>query len=410
MTNDLRLMLFIAMMIAVNLLAVAYIIRRLALHRDASPLVRRLALWHAVGAAVLLLSSRLVWRAVDEPHESWLVTAYQWASYSMMGYLATLLFLLMVRDGVNAARWLSERALALARRLGAGRAPAVRAPAPLDASRRRAIQDGFVLGVMGLSGGLTAAGVAQMSAGPCVEKVEVPIKGLPEPFDGYRIAQLSDVHVGPTVNRAFVEGLVETVNGLKPDAIVLTGDLVDGSVGQLGAAFDGFTGLSAPDGVFGCTGNHEYYAGVEQWMTRFAEVGIRMLQNEHVLVERGGARLAFAGVTDYSAERMLASHRTDPAAAARGIPAGTPSVLLAHQPRSCFEAEQHGFSLQLSGHTHAGQFYPFAFFVGLVHRYVKGLNRHGRMWVYVNKGTGYWGPPTRLGVPNEITELTLRRA
>jgi predicted MPP superfamily phosphohydrolase len=223
--------------------------------------------------------------------------------------------------------------------------------------------------------------------------------------------QISDLHVGPTIRRSFVQKVVETANGLKPDAIVVTGDSVDGRVSDLRPHIEPFAQLRATHGVFGVTGNHEYYSGAEGWVRELRRLGVEMLMNEHRVLRHQGASLVLAGVTDYSAGHFDPGQASDPQRALQSAPAGMrPRILLAHQPRSADAAERAGADLQLSGHTHGGQFLPWRWFVPLQQPYVAGLHRHGRMWIYTSRGTGYWGPPKRLGAPSEITRLRLKPA
>jgi predicted MPP superfamily phosphohydrolase len=243
-----------------------------------------------------------------------------------------------------------------------------------------------------------------------VVDVEVPLAGLPRELEGFTIAQISDIHVGPTIKRGFVEAIVERVNRLGADMVAITGDVVDGSVSDLAHHTEPLAGLRSRHGTYVVTGNHEYYSGAHAWVRELRRLGARVLMNEHVVLQHDGARLAVAGVTDYSAHHFDPSHRSDPQGAAAGVPEGMMKVLLAHQPRSAASAEEAGYQLQLSGHTHGGQFWPWNLFVRLQQPFTAGLNRLGRMWVYINRGTGYWGPPMRFGIPSEITRIRLVRA
>jgi predicted MPP superfamily phosphohydrolase len=238
--------------------------------------------------------------------------------------------------------------------------------------------------------------------------VEVPIDGLPPALDGYSIAQISDIHVGPTIKRGYLNAIVNRVNGLKADAIAITGDLVDGSVRRLALHTEPLKRLSARDGTFFVTGNHEYYSGAEEWIAELRRLGLTVLMNEHVVRERNGAALMIAGVSDYTAHHFHESHRSDPHAAAAGAPGHVQvRVLLAHQPRTATVAAAAGYHLQLSGHTHGGQFFPWNLFVPLQQPFVAGLNKVRDLWVYTSRGTGYWGPPKRFGAPSEITLVKL---
>ncbi|WP_427914047.1 metallophosphoesterase [Ramlibacter sp. MMS24-I3-19] len=241
-----------------------------------------------------------------------------------------------------------------------------------------------------------------------VKQVDVPIAGLPAALQGFTIAQISDLHVGPTIRARYIQRIVDRVNALEADAVAITGDLVDGPVHELGPHVAPLSGLRSRHGSFFVTGNHEYYAGAAPWLAEVRRLGIRVLLNEHVVIEREGSALVLAGVTDFTAHHFDATHQSDPDAALAGAPkhAGA-KVLLAHQPRSATAAEQAGFDLQLSGHTHGGQFLPWVFFVRFQQPFTAGLHRLGRLWVYVSRGTGYWGPPKRFGAPSEITRLRL---
>jgi predicted MPP superfamily phosphohydrolase len=258
---------------------------------------------------------------------------------------------------------------------------------------------GIVVTLLGLWNARRTAGVV---------KVDVPVAGLPEALAGFTIVQISDIHVGTTIRERYVEGIVEAVNHLKPDVVAITGDLVDGSVAELGSHVAPLARLVSRHGSFFVTGNHEYYSGAVPWMAELTRLGIRVLHNEHVVIQRGGAKLVLAGVPDYGAGHFHDSHRSDPHAAIAGAPADAQvKVLLAHQPRTASAAAQAGFDLQLSGHTHGGQFLPWNFFVRFQQPFTAGLHRLDELWVYVSRGTGYWGPPKRFGAPSEITQIRL---
>jgi len=263
------------------------------------------------------------------------------------------------------------------------------------------------IGVMALTPAITLVGFFMARRVAPVVNVEVPLAGLPKELEGFTIAQISDIHVGQTIKRNFVAAIVERVNRLKADMIAITGDVVDGSVQDLAHHTEPLARLESRHGTYFVTGNHEYYSGAEAWIRELERLGARVLVNEHVVLDHDGAALTVAGVTDYSAHHYDPSHKSDPHAAAKGAPAHALKVLLAHQPRSAPSAEAAGYQLQLSGHTHGGQFWPWNFLVRLQQPFIAGLNRLGRMWVYTSRGTGYWGPPMRFGVPSEITLIRL---
>ena len=281
---------------------------------------------------------------------------------------------------------------------------------PEDPDRRAFLRRGLDVGVLGASAVLTTAAVVRAKMGATVEVVEVLIEDLPSDLNGFRIAQVSDIHVGATVRRGHVQAIVDQVNALEADLIAITGDLVDGSVEGLTPHVDPLRGLKATHGAAFCTGNHEYYSGAGPWCAKVEELGIRVLTNASVVLEHGDARVLLAGVPDRQGGRFLEGHRPDPVAVAEAAEPADVRVLLSHQPITATEGARAGFDLQLSGHTHAGQYFPFTLFIRLGQRWTEGLHRVGEMWLYVNRGTTWWGPPLRLGAPQEVTLLTLRRA
>ena len=252
-------------------------------------------------------------------------------------------------------------------------------------------------------------GTLTVVLGPWIYRVDVVIKNLPTAFDGFTIAQISDLHIGPTIGRAYAQKVVNIANSLKPDVFALTGDFLDGSVEQLSSGLAPLSQLKSEFGMLYVLGNHEFYWNAPSWVEHFKTLGARVLLNEHVLLKRGSSEIAIAGVTDISAGNMIPGYASDPARAASGVAKETIKILLAHQPASYKAAAEAGFHLQLSGHTHGGQFFPWSVVVALVQPFNKGLGRFNDLWVYVNRGTGYWGPPLRFGVPSEITLITLRR-
>lgn len=309
-----------------------------------------------------------------------------WSGLLLMGLFSSLFVLTLLRDVLALPAWLASFSVALPPWL----APASALAVPLLA---------VLLTLWGL---VNARRVAR------VVRVDVPISGLPDALHGFSIAQISDVHVGPTIKRGFLQAIVERINTLDADMVAVTGDLVDGSVQHLAVHVAPLAGLRSRHGTFFVTGNHEYYSGAQAWVEELRRLGLRVLMNEHVLLRHGDAAVALAGVADYSAHHFEHTHRSDPRAAIAGLadPAAV-RVLLAHQPRSAAAAAEAGFQLQLSGHTHGGQFLPWRWFVRLQQPFTAGLNRWQDLWVYTSRGTGYWGPPKRLGAPSEITHLRL---
>lgn len=243
---------------------------------------------------------------------------------------------------------------------------------------------------------------------PRVKRVTVDIPGLHPSMNGFRIVQLSDVHIGETLDRTFAQEVVEQVNALSADAVVITGDLVDGSVARLHDEVAPLAQLRGKHGVFYVTGNHEYYHGGSAWEAEGRRLGFHVLHNEHRVVGDGDARLVIGGVTDVEGARFSEAHAPRVDQAFAGAPEGVPRILLSHQPRFAKRAAGHQVALMLSGHTHGGQMFPFMFFVKLQQPVIGGFKVLSGVPTYTSNGTGYWGPPFRLGPRGEITEVTLR--
>jgi predicted MPP superfamily phosphohydrolase len=251
------------------------------------------------------------------------------------------------------------------------------------------------------------AGAAAALRGPRVRKVDVPIEGLHPSLDGFRIVQISDLHVGPTIGERYVRRVVTLANELRPDLVALTGDMVDGPVARLSADVAPLADLEPCDRVFFILGNHEYYAGAQQWIEHFRAMGIQPLLNSSVSLSVKEAKLLVGGVLDPAGG---AAQPPRPDVAAAGGENASFRLLLAHNPKLAPLGAKAGFDLQLSGHTHAGQFFPWTLAVKLIHApHAWGLSREGRMWVYVSAGTGSWGPPVRFGSEPELTLIRLVR-
>ncbi|MGH7295485.1 MAG: metallophosphoesterase [Polyangiaceae bacterium] len=309
----------------------------------------------------------------------WVNAPLSWVVYVWMGF-ALYLFLLTV---------LADAGRGVASLLGA---------LPSDPDRRLFLSRVVASAVAGGAGLIGIGGLFNGLRGFDVRRVRVTLGRLPAAASGYRIVQMTDVHVGPTIGKGFVEELVRASNALAPDMVVITGDLVDG------ALVAPLKDLRAKDGVFFVTGNHEYYSGADEWIAFLGTLGVRVLRNERVDV-RGLFDLA--GVDDSSAARMLPHHGQDVAKALAGRDPARAVVLLAHQPKALADAKRHDVDLQLSGHVHGGQLVPFNWLVRLDQPFVSGLHLVDRTWIYVSTGTGYWGPPMRVGPGAELTHLEL---
>jgi predicted MPP superfamily phosphohydrolase len=369
------------------------LVKPLRLRRSAHLVVGCLLLFMT---AVLLLRGpvRAIGPQVKHVHD---LVAYGWMALAMSFIVAT-----AVGDAVR----LGE---ALARRLGRGRAGQRPVPSTLSAEidwRRRAIVRGFPVTVLA-GAGATAVYSSARAFGPAeVSEVPVRLPRLPRTLDGLTIVQLTDVHVGPFIGRRFIDRLVAQSNALAPDLVVITGDLVDGNVRTLGHAVSALGGLRARFGSYFVTGNHEYYSGVEPWTQFLQNLGISVLRNRRVPIGDGGGAFDLVGVDDWGGRRR-GGRGYDLEAALRGRDRDRAAVLLSHQPRNFEAAAARGIGLQISGHTHGGQIFPMTMLVGLEFAYTRGLYGHQDSHIYVSRGCGFWGPPSRLGSPPEIVKLVL---
>ena len=325
-----------------------------------------------------------------------------WLGLICMGMFSSLFVLTLLRDAMLLLAWLASWMGAL---MGADTDVAHALLAAFQTWSAAAVP---VLGLL-----VTAWGFWSARRTARVVRVDVPIAGLPKALHGFTVAQISDIHVGPTIKHAYLSRIVARVNALGADMVAITGDLVDGRVAELQQHVQPLASLKSTHGTFFVTGNHEYYSGAHAWIDALRDLGLTVLMNEHVVLNhhKAGheqALMVVAGVADFGAHHFDKSHQSDPAAAVRGAPMhASLRMLLAHQPRSAHAASEAGFDLQLSGHTHGGQFWPWNHFVQFQQPFTAGLNKLKDLWVYTNSGTGYWGPPKRFGVPSEITHLRL---
>lgn len=275
------------------------------------------------------------------------------------------------------------------------------AGAILDTGQKKLFRNFINIGIIVISVSIAVSGISEGLAPPQVKRVEIKIAGLHPDLEGFSIAQISDLHLFQALQRGLVPYIVDSVNDLSPDVIALTGDIVEGDGSQIQREVDKLAELRAPHGIFFVTGNHEYLAGVEDWMNTMKRLGFIVLQNEHRLVTQGRGVLLFGGVDDYS------SPASSPAKAMGFHADADVKILLAHQPDSVYEAARAGFNLQLSGHTHGGLLSPVRWLASFGSPFQSGLYTYENTQIYVSNGTGYWGIPFRLGTPSEISLLIL---
>lgn len=267
------------------------------------------------------------------------------------------------------------------------------------------VQAGVAAGVAAL---LSLYGWLTANRPPPVKRVEVTLPKWPRSLDGLRIVQVSDLHVDAAMTVAEVESLVSRINALEPDLVALTGDLVDGSPRDLSHKVAPLSRLRGRHGVWFVTGNHEYYSGGDRWIETFRSLGIGILHNERVTLGNAEARFELAGVPDWTGGQFGERHRPRLTEVLKGVDPALEVIVLAHQPRQFPEAAKLDVGLQLSGHTHGGQLWPFTHLVALAEPFPAGLYQRGRSQLYVSRGTGTWGPKMRTLAPHELTELTIR--
>lgn len=353
------------------------------------PGAKRALTWLLWGLAASVPAAMLMTRALARQwSEIWVRFAYVW-----MGTMFLLLVAVAAFDAMRGAALLFGK---------------LTAPEP-DLDRRQTLSR--LVGLMAAVVGVGASAWALREGGRLrVKRVEISLARLPATMNGTSIVQLTDVHIGPTIGREFIEQMVRMVNDLAPDVVAITGDLVDGSVQALAEHAAPLAGLQSKYGTFFVTGNHEYYSGAHEWCDHLTSLGIRVLRNEHVCIGNDEHHFHLAGIDDYQAKGFGHGHGPDLEKALAGRDGTRALVLLAHQPKAVLQAREHNVGLQLSGHTHGGQLWPFNWLVKLQQPVVAGLERFGETLIYVSCGTGYWGPPMRLRAPAEITHITLRSA
>jgi predicted MPP superfamily phosphohydrolase len=325
--------------------------------------------------------SRNVWPGLSQ--------TFGWISFSWMALVALTFVGLVFFDLFRLARW--------------GVRKAAKRPAPEVSLDRRTflarVSGGTVLAVGGTS---MARGMIEARGTHEIVDVEVHLEKLPQSLDGFTIVQLTDLHVGMTIDRHFVQRVVDRANELSPDLIALTGDFVDGKVEDLREEIAPLANLRAKHGVYAVTGNHEYYAGVDPWVAEISTLNVQYLRNKRVRIDNGNGAFELAGVDDWSGQEDLV-------AATHGRDDNLALVLLAHQPRQVRRASKYGVDLQLSGHTHGGQIWPWHYIVKIQQGgLLEGRYEYGGTQLYVSRGCGYWGPPVRLLAPLEITRVILR--
>jgi uncharacterized protein len=359
----------------------------------------RTALWVWLPLGLLLLAP-LAAMIARRSGSAALAEAFAAPGWIVLGWASVALILLLGADLLRLLVWAGD---------GLGRIAGLESA--LDEERRRFLTRTLHLGAFAASAALTGLGWRSAMDHTRTVEVAVPVVGLHPDLEGLRIVQFSDLHIGSLIRGEQVEAVAERLAELQGDLLVFTGDLADGLPGRLAGEAASLAKPAGRLGKYFVTGNHEYYSDPQGWMRTASSLGFDVLTDEHRVHRVGEATLVVAGVPDISAPHFLREHASSPQKALDGAPSADFKLLLAHQPRSIFEAAKAGYDLVLSGHTHGGQYHPWTWAADKVNPYLAGLNRHDEQtWIYVSRGTGFWGPPIRLGAPPEITVLTLTRA
>ena len=276
-----------------------------------------------------------------------------------------------------------------------------------DPHRRAFLNSSAKTIVGGIAGVGSLWGMYQALKEPVIKRVEIKIEGLPESLKGFRMAQITDLHVGSMITGKFVERVTKKIQKLNADMLFFTGDAADGSVQSYGKHLNSLTEIHPKYGKYFVTGNHEYYSDMNGWLQLIEGLGFKILVNESQNIIVNDATIMITGIPDRTGRHFSSFHKTDMEKALGGMNSSDLKILLAHQPGDVEHATKYGFDLQLSGHTHGGQYFPFSLLVQMAHPFLKGLHKRENTWIYINQGTGYWGPPLRIGTVPEITEIVL---
>jgi len=387
---------FIVLLSAVLALMNVYLWKRLVKDTTGPGHTRRILTAVLVALALLLVAALVGPRFAGVREAGW----YAWPGYLWFGLIVYLFLTLLVLEPVRLALrgWVKrqpERASVTAEN----------EPAPA-LNRRVFIARAGAVAASAASVSLVGIGAATAVGPPDLLGVPVRLRRLDPALRGFRIAVVSDIHLGPLAGRAHTERIVETINAAEPDLVAIVGDLVDGTVEELGAAAEPLRDLSSAEGTFFVTGNHEYFVeDPASWLTELERLGVQPLRNENTAIRRGGAGFDLVGINDFAG-----ATRDDPPdfdRAMAGADPSRPTILLAHQPVLVSEAAARGVDLQLSGHTHGGQMWPFHYVVRMVQPSLAGLSTVDDTQLYVTRGAGFWGPPVRIGAPPDIAVLTL---
>ena len=375
-----------------------YVWKRVIKDTTRPGVTRRVLTWVLVGLTVLLVATLVLPRVIGPTNSTW----FAWPGYVWFALLIYLFLTLAVLELPRLALrgWTRRRPLEATATVQDA-PPAEEAP---GVSRRAFLPRTSAAVAGAVSVGAVGIGMANALGPPDLLRIPIRLRKLDPAFDGYRIAVVSDIHLGPISGVAHTERIVRMINETSPDLVAIVGDLVDGTVDELGPAAAPLGDLASRDGAFFVTGNHEYFSGdPAAWLRELERLGVQPLRNENTAI---GTAFDLAGVNDLSGRSTDGGPDFDRALS--GVSSSRPTVLLAHQPVQVSDAAAHGVDLQLSGHTHGGQLWPFHYVVGLQQGALAGLSTVDETQLYVTRGAGFWGPPVRVGAPPDITVLSLR--
>ncbi|GAB3433739.1 metallophosphoesterase [Actinophytocola sediminis] len=386
-----------------------YVWKRLVKDVSRPGRARRVATVALVVLALLMIATLTLGRVVAPDVAQW----FSWPGYVWFAIVVYLFMTTLVLELPRLALrgWL--RRTPLEATATTGEAPPVSQPAPepeptpqVNQSRRLFLARGTAVVAGAATAGLVGTGMANALGPPDLLRVPVRLPGLDPSLADFRIAVVSDIHLSALLGRGHTERITRMINETEPDLVAIVGDLADGLPDELRHAVEPLADLAPREGSFFVTGNHEYFADADAWVRELDRLGVHTLRNERTAIRRGSASFDLAGVTDVTGERN--GDAPDFERALGGRDTARPVVLMAHQPVMVDEAAEHGVGLQLSGHTHGGQMYPFQHFVRLQQPAVSGLSKVDDTWLYVTRGAGFWGPPVRVGAPPDITVIELR--
>jgi predicted MPP superfamily phosphohydrolase len=394
---------FIVILGAVLGLMQLYLWKRLIKDTTAPGRTRRVLTTILVALTALLLATLILPREIGPSNSTW----FAWPGYVWFAVVVYLVLVLLVLEPVRLVlrRWTKRHEAPMD--AAADTDPPVEDRSAADVSRRLFLARATAVAAGAASVSVVGVGMASALGPPDVLRVPVSLRRLDSAFNGFRIAVVSDIHLGPLAGRSHTERIVRMINETEPDLVAVVGDLVDGTVEQLGPAAEPLRDLVSREGSFFVTGNHEYFVDdTADWLRELEHLGVHPLRNENTAIRRGGAAFHLAGVNDVAGK----SHGEPPDfdRALSGVDSSRPTVLLAHQPVLVSEAAEHGVDLQLSGHTHGGQMWPFHYIVRAVQPSLAGLSTVDDTQLYVSRGAGFWGPPVRVGAPPDITVISLQ--